>query len=114
MASASSGDAKMSIQDVQEAAKRIAPYIHKTPVMTCSTLDSLAGRALHFKCELFQKIGAFKVTAESVSGCCSLAHSNLAIGTFIIIQPLAASFKQIKQLSIYLKLKGCLFIYKGW
>jgi len=61
MASASSGDVKMSIQDVQEAAKRIAPYIHKTPVMTCSTLDSLAGRALHFKCELFQKIGAFKI-----------------------------------------------------
>lgn len=29
--------------------------------MTCSTLDNKAGRALHFKCELFQKIGAFKI-----------------------------------------------------
>ena len=55
---------EVSIQDVQDAAKRIEPYIHKTPVMTSSTLDSMAGRAIHFKCEIFQKIGAFKVSIE--------------------------------------------------
>ena len=61
-----SSDIEVNFQDVQEAAKRIAPYIHKTPVMTCSTLDSLAGRTLHFKCELFQKVGAFKVSDENI------------------------------------------------
>ena len=66
MASASSSDVKITIQDVKEAAKRIEPYIHQTPVMRSSSLDSMAGRALHFKCELFQKIGAFKVRSESL------------------------------------------------
>lgn len=45
---------------VREAAARIAPYAHRTPVLTSGTLDSLAGRRLYFKCENFQKVGAFK------------------------------------------------------
>jgi threonine dehydratase/serine racemase len=45
---------------VRAATRRIAPYAHRTPVMTCSTLDELAGRRLFFKCELFQKTGSFK------------------------------------------------------
>lgn len=45
---------------IQQAAKRIAPYVHRTPVMTCRTLDTMAGRSLFFKCENFQRIGAFK------------------------------------------------------
>jgi threonine dehydratase/serine racemase len=49
-----------TLDDVRVAARRIAPYAHRTPVMTCSTLDGLAGRKLFFKCEQFQKIGAFK------------------------------------------------------
>ncbi|MCH8344067.1 MAG: pyridoxal-phosphate dependent enzyme [Planctomycetes bacterium] len=48
------------LQSVREAASRIAPYAHRTPVMTCSTIDELAGRSLFFKCELFQKAGSFK------------------------------------------------------
>ena len=48
------------LQSVREAASRIAPYAHRTPVMTCSTIDELAGRRLFFKCELFQKAGSFK------------------------------------------------------
>ncbi len=47
-------------QDVQEAAERIAGRAHLTPVLTCVTLDRLAGRQLFFKCEHFQKAGAFK------------------------------------------------------
>ncbi len=42
------------------AADRIRPWIHRTPVMTCATLDRIAGRRLFFKCEQFQKVGAFK------------------------------------------------------
>ena len=45
---------------VREAAGRIAPYAHRTPVMTSGTLDEMAGRRLFFKCENFQKVGAFK------------------------------------------------------
>lgn len=45
---------------VREAQRRIAPYAHRTPVLTCRTLDKLAGRELFFKCENFQKVGAFK------------------------------------------------------
>src|SRR5271166_4098620 len=45
---------------VHDAARRIASFAHRTPVMTCATLDRRAGRALFFKCENFQKVGAFK------------------------------------------------------
>lgn len=45
---------------VREAAARIKGTVHRTPVMTCDTLDRLAGRRLYFKCENLQKVGAFK------------------------------------------------------
>ena len=51
-----------------DATHRIAQYIKRTPVMTCSTLDSMARRTLHFKCELFQKTGSFKVSFRE-QGC---------------------------------------------
>ena len=46
--------------DVAAAADRIAGIARRTPVMTCGTLDEMAGRKLFFKCENFQKVGAFK------------------------------------------------------
>ena len=45
---------------VVEAADRIAPYIHRTPVLTCSTINRMFGGEIFFKCENFQKAGAFK------------------------------------------------------
>ena len=45
---------------IREAAARIVGVVHRTPVMTCATLDDLAGRSLYFKCENLQKVGAFK------------------------------------------------------
>ena len=50
----------LSLQEVQAAAERIRGVAHRTPVMTCETLNDLAGRQLYFKCENFQKVGAFK------------------------------------------------------
>jgi threonine dehydratase/serine racemase len=50
---------------VQAAARRLAGVVHRTPVLTCATLDRLAGRALFFKCENFQKAGAFKFRGAS-------------------------------------------------
>jgi threonine dehydratase/serine racemase len=49
-----------SIDDVRAAARRIAGRAHRTPVATCATIDALAGRAVFFKCEHLQKVGAFK------------------------------------------------------
>jgi len=49
-----------SIEDVRAAAKRIEGVGHRTPILTSEILDQLAGRKLFFKCENFQKIGAFK------------------------------------------------------
>jgi threonine dehydratase len=49
-----------SYEDVLAAAARIAPFVHRTPVMTCSALDELCGARLFLKCENLQKVGAFK------------------------------------------------------
>jgi threonine dehydratase len=46
--------------DLTAAAERIDPYIHHTPVLTCGYLDKKCGTELFFKCENFQKVGAFK------------------------------------------------------
>ncbi len=50
-----------TFDDVLAAHARIAPYIHRTPVLTSSYLNDLTGAELFFKCENFQKAGAFKV-----------------------------------------------------
>jgi len=47
-------------EDVLAAAQRIRPYVHRTPVLTSSALNAMTGAALFFKCENFQKVGAFK------------------------------------------------------
>ena len=51
--------------DVLAAHERIRPHIHRTPVLTSSFLDRLTGARLFFKCENFQKAGAFKVRGAS-------------------------------------------------
>lgn len=48
------------LEAVRAAAGRIEGWAHRTPLVTCATLDRLAGRALFFKCEHLQKAGAFK------------------------------------------------------
>lgn len=49
-----------SLKDIRSAHERIKHMIHKTPILTCSTIDRMAGCQLYFKCENFQKVGAFK------------------------------------------------------
>lgn len=48
-------------EDVVAAHTRIEPYIHRTPVLTSEYFNTLTGAELFFKCENFQKAGAFKV-----------------------------------------------------
>src|SRR5512138_1316217 len=49
-----------TLDDIREAAKRIKPYIHRTPVMTSEMLNAKVGAKVFLKCENFQKVGAFK------------------------------------------------------
>lgn len=51
--------------DVVEAHERIRPYIHRTPILTSRYFDNHTGAELFFKCENFQKAGAFKARGAS-------------------------------------------------
>ncbi len=50
-----------TLDDMKTARTRVTPYIHRTPVLTSEFLNELTGAELFFKCENFQKAGAFKV-----------------------------------------------------
>ncbi|MBO1436756.1 threonine/serine dehydratase [Meiothermus sp. CFH 77666] len=50
----------LTLQDIRAAARRIAPYIHRTPVFTSQGLDQRLGKKLFFKAEHLQKTGSFK------------------------------------------------------
>ena len=60
MASVSSDVALPDLAAIRAAHARIAPHVHRTPVMTCASIDAEVGAKLFFKCENFQKVGAFK------------------------------------------------------
>jgi len=49
-----------TITEIRAAAERIRPYAHRTPVMTCASLNEQVGAQVFFKCENLQKVGAFK------------------------------------------------------
>jgi threonine dehydratase len=50
----------LDLAAIRDAHERIRPYIHRTPVLTSARLDAACGASLFFKCENFQKVGAFK------------------------------------------------------
>jgi threonine dehydratase len=50
----------ITAQTISEAHERIKPFIHRTPVLTSSSIDEIAGCKIFFKCENFQNVGAFK------------------------------------------------------
>lgn len=50
----------ITLENIKEAHDRIRPYIHRTPVLTCEAIDNISGCRIFFKCENFQKVGAFK------------------------------------------------------
>src|SRR5256712_13116609 len=55
-------DRPLAVQyaDVAAAAERLAGHAHRTPVMTSRTVDERTGAEVFFKCENFQRMGAFK------------------------------------------------------
>ena len=79
-----------TFQDMLDAHERIKPYIHRTPVLTSSYLNELTGAELFFKCENFQKAGAFKVRGacnavfglsdeDAAKGVCTHSSGNHAL-----------------------------------
>jgi threonine dehydratase len=50
----------LDLAAIRAAHERIRPHVHRTPVLTSARLDAAAGASLFFKCENFQKVGAFK------------------------------------------------------
>ncbi|MXN66521.1 pyridoxal-phosphate dependent enzyme [Stappia sp. GBMRC 2046] len=62
---AETGLALPTYDDVLDAHRRIEPHIHRTPVLTSTMINELTGAELFFKCENFQKAGAFKVRGAS-------------------------------------------------
>ena len=59
-----------TLADIRAAAERIRPYAHRTPVLTCHTLDEQVGARVFLKCENLQKVGAFKFR-----GACNAVYS---------------------------------------
>lgn len=53
------------LYDIQTAAERTRPLVHRTPVFTSRTFDEIAGTRVFFKCENFQRGGAFKIRGAS-------------------------------------------------
>lgn len=51
----------ISKEDLYAVHQQILPYIHRTPVLTSTQLNEIAGVSLFFKCENFQRMGAFKM-----------------------------------------------------
>jgi threonine dehydratase len=59
-----------TLQDIQDAAERIKPYIHRTPIITNESLNQRVGAQVFLKCENMQKVGAFKFR-----GACNAVYS---------------------------------------
>lgn len=64
---------------IEHAHLLIKPFIHQTPVLTNSSINEIAGAELFFKCENFQKIGAFKIRG-GMNASLSLSPEQLAKG----------------------------------
>jgi threonine dehydratase len=52
---------EIQLSDIQQAAERIRSIAHRTPVFTSQSFDAIAGARVFFKCENFQRSGAFKI-----------------------------------------------------
>ncbi|MHC4396551.1 MAG: pyridoxal-phosphate dependent enzyme [Planctomycetota bacterium] len=68
-----------TIKQIREANERIKPFVHRTPVLTCETLNRMCEAEIFFKCENFQKTGSFKIRGAT-NAVFSLADEEAAGG----------------------------------
>jgi len=90
------------LEDILEAGERIKKYIHRTPVLTSGQLNRIFDSDLYFKCENFQKVGAFKFRGAT-NAVFSLPDSEVrkgvvthSSGNFAAALALAARMKDTK------------------
>lgn len=105
-----------SHQDITAACDRVRPYVHRTPVLTSTLLNELSGGNLYFKCENFQRMGAFKMrgavnaiqqlsepqkkagvvthSSGNFAQAVSLAARNLGVKAYIVMPSNAPSVKK--------------------
>ena len=69
----------VTLHDIKQAARRIEPYIHRTPVFTNASLNEKVGARVFLKCENLQKVGAFKFRGAS-NAVFSLSDEEAACG----------------------------------
>lgn len=67
------------LQTIRQAAGRIRPYIHHTPVLTSRSINEIMGTTIWFKCENLQKVGAFK-SRGACNAVFSLSEDEVAKG----------------------------------
>lgn len=71
-----------TLDEIRSAAKRISVFIHRTPVLSSSAINRMVGGEIIFKCENFQKIGAFKIRgATNAISCLSESHIRHGVAT---------------------------------
>jgi threonine dehydratase len=68
-----------SWKTILEAHARIAPRIHRTPVLTSASIDAMTGARVYFKCDNFQKTGSFKIRGAT-NAIFSLSNAEAAHG----------------------------------
>jgi threonine dehydratase len=69
----------LTFQEIQEAQKRIEPFIHRTPIFTSQTLNKRLGNTLFFKAENLQRSGSFNF-GGAFNALFSLSDSSAALG----------------------------------
>ncbi len=79
MTKTTSREPAISLRTIEEAHERIRGHAHRTPVLRSKQLDRRCGAELFFKCENFQKVGAFKFRG-ALNAVSSLAAEELARG----------------------------------
>ncbi|HOY38315.1 MAG: pyridoxal-phosphate dependent enzyme [Bacteroidales bacterium] len=103
----------IDLNTIAEASRRIAPYIHVTPILSNKTINSMVGGTILFKCENFQKAGSFKIRGacnavfslselQAKNGVCT--HSS---GNFGQALALAASYRGIQAHIVMPKTSSC-------
>jgi threo-3-hydroxy-L-aspartate ammonia-lyase len=87
----------IDFNDVKQAAQRLQGVAHRTPVLTSRTANEMAGAELFFKCENFQRMGAFKFRGaynalaqfspeQKKRGVCAFSSGNHAQGIALSAQ----------------------------
>lgn len=103
-------------KEVEKAYKRVKPFVHNTPVLKSSFINELSGAEIFFKCENFQKMGAFKMrgatnailelskenrqagvvthSSGNFAQALSLSAKNLGVKAFIVMPKTAPKVKK--------------------